>query len=307
MAQNVLQIKAGSLWPTIQRRTQAALRSGKLFPIATEQEFVEDGGVRFLVRVVSSLSRKDAEREKHNTATRRVQTKSNPFLPYEQELFVSDISDTHIALLNKFNVIDHHLLIVTCDFVDQEALLSERDFEALWACLMEYESLGFYNGGTVAGASQSHKHLQLVPLPLADRGPAVPIDPLLDAARCNGVFGVLPELPFVHSFTRLDPSRIERLSDAVQLVYERYRAMLKAVGLEAIQRGGGFVQSGPYNLLVTRRWMLLVPRSRELFDGISINALGFAGSLFVRNTEQLQSIKQRGPMRILKHVSIARN
>ncbi|NIO40609.1 MAG: phosphorylase, partial [Burkholderiales bacterium] len=37
----------------------------------------------------------------------------NPFLPYGKDLFVSDISETHLALLNKFNVIDYHLLIVT--------------------------------------------------------------------------------------------------------------------------------------------------------------------------------------------------
>ena len=50
----------------------------------------------------------------------------NPFLPYDPDLVVADISDTHVALLNKFNVIDHHLLIVTRCF---KWLCRNKDFQ----------------------------------------------------------------------------------------------------------------------------------------------------------------------------------
>ena len=40
------------------------------------------------------------------------------------------------------------------------------DFDALARGLAAIDGLAFYNGGTVAGASQPHKHLQLVPVPL---------------------------------------------------------------------------------------------------------------------------------------------
>jgi ATP adenylyltransferase len=59
----------------------------------------------------------------------------------------------------------------------------------------------------------------------------------------------------------------------------------------------------PYNLLVTRRWMLAVPRSRERFDSISVNALGFAGSLFVRDAAEMQRLREARPMRVLKEVA----
>ena len=59
----------------------------------------------------------------------------------------------------------------------------------------------------------------------------------------------------------------------------------------------------PYNLLVTRDWMLLVPRSKEHFDTISVNALGFAGSLLVRNETELETVRERGPFEVLRHVS----
>ncbi len=61
--------------------------------------------------------------------------------------------------------------------------------------------------------------------------------------------------------------------------------------------------SAPYNLLITRRWMLLVPRTREFFAGISVNALGFAGSLFVRDKKQLAAAISHGPLRVLREVS----
>jgi ATP adenylyltransferase/5',5'''-P-1,P-4-tetraphosphate phosphorylase II len=35
----------------------------------------------------------------------------NPFLPYEEELHVRALPPHHELLLNKFNVVDHHLLV----------------------------------------------------------------------------------------------------------------------------------------------------------------------------------------------------
>jgi ATP adenylyltransferase len=207
-------------------------------------------------------------------------------LPYDEELFVADVSATHVGLLNKFNVIDHHLLIVTREFVDQEAWLDEPDFEALWICMDEFPALGFYNAGTVAGASQPHKHLQLVPLPLAPSGPPVPIQPLLDGT---------PRLPFDHAFSPLDPARLRSPREAAAYTLDLYRGLLHEVRLDATP--------GPYNLLVTREWMLLVPREEELFDGVSVNALGFAGALLVRDRPQLERLKEIGPLRVLTHVA----
>lgn len=63
-------------------------------------------------------------------------------------------------------------------------------------------------------------------------------------------------------------------------------------------------QTGPYNLLATREWMLLVPRSTECFHGISVNALGFAGALLVRDAEQLALLERHGPMTALRAVAV---
>ncbi|MFP4904878.1 ATP adenylyltransferase family protein, partial [Paraburkholderia sp. BR14261] len=231
--------------------------------------------------------------------------------PYESDLFVGDLSPTHIALLNKFNVIDRHLLIVTRRYEPQDALLDAADFTALIAVLREIDGLGFYNGGAVAGASQPHKHLQMVPLPLAGDGPhAAPLEALLGGAQAvHGArpIAIVPGLAFRHAFARLDlgPS-IGTAEDAAQVALGCYRALLDAAGVPAIDVGGVAHQGAPYNLLVTRRWMLVVPRTTECVEGISVNSLGFAGSFFVRNAAQLQTLAQLGPMTALERVSVAR-
>ena len=50
--------------------------------------------------------------------------------------------------------------------------------------------------------------------------------------------------------------------------------------------------------------MLVVPRSRERFESISVNALGFAGSLFLRSQEELDRVRATGPMQVLRAVAM---
>lgn len=266
-------------------------------PIETDAETVEDAGVRFVVRCLSSLARKEEERWRRERDARGGRSR-DPFFPPEPDLLVGEISDTHLAVLNKFNVIGHHLLLVTRRYADQETLLDDTDFEALAACLRDIDGLGFYNGGTIAGASQAHKHLQFAPLPLAPEDP-VPVAVLFGQALERPGIRQVPGLPFPHALTRLEP----HLLGAPERLGERYRELLAAMGVNAIGKGAQARQSAPYNLLVSRLWMLAVPRVRECFDSVSINALGFAGSLFVRDAEQLAAVKRAGPMTVLKHVA----
>ncbi|QIE26391.1 ATP adenylyltransferase (plasmid) [Caballeronia sp. SBC1] len=301
-----LRLQPGTLWPAILRQTEHALRCGALRPIETIQTLLEERGVRFLVRQVASLARKEETRQ-----ARKVEAGAcsavNPFLPYDSDLFVADISDTHVALLNKFNVIDHHLLIVTRCFKPQEALLEFADFVALASCMAEFDGLAFYNGGAESGASQRHKHLQIVPLPLGESGPPLPIESVLRPGGVEGpigTVGTIPGLPFLHAFARLELAPAAS-RHAAHTAFDCYHALLEATGLRAIEVNGELHQSAPYNLLVTRRWMLLVPRYSECVEGISVNALGFAGSLFVRDAAQMEVIKSLGPMSVLQRVAVA--
>ena len=299
-------LEKGTLWQKVVSRTVHALSEGVLMPIPTDYEFIEDGGIRFLVRMLLNLDRKEEARDRQERESSLTGGKINPFLPYDKDLFVADISDTHIALLNKFNVVEHHLLIVTRQFEDQEMLLTLTDLEALLKCLAEYEGLGFYNGGRDAGASQEHKHLQVVPLPLCSGCNDIPINPLLEDVKIEGGLGIVRAFPFLHVFAKLHGDVAWSSAESVMKTFNIYRMMLRRVGMRAPQREGLAKQSGPYCLLITREWILLEPRSREFFDSISINSLGFAGALLVRNHDQLRMLKKAGPMTVLKNVALPR-
>jgi len=259
---------------TLRRRleevSRQALLSGALEPIATRSTFLEDGGVRFVVRIVERIERKKASQEAQEKSGR------NPFLPYEEKLFVADVSPTHVALLNKFNVMENHLVVVTRAFEEQESLLSPEDFEATRLVLEEFDSLFFYNSGPAAGASQRHKHLQFVPVPIGEGPERCPIERLLASGR-----GVIP---FSCRFEASAPTR------------ERY--------LEALAAYGRRNDPGAYNLVATRDWMLFVPRRQGSFESISVNGLGFAGAFLAKDVEELARLKDVGPMTVLREVSL---
>ncbi|MGK7875128.1 MAG: phosphorylase [Xenococcaceae cyanobacterium] len=302
IAQLTLALEPGTLWARVMERTDHALRCGALQSIPTEYEFVEQGGISFLVRILSNLARKDEAKKKQDKENATSPKEFNPFLPYDEDLFVADISDTHLCLLNKFNVVDHHLIIVTRTFEEQETWLTLRDFEAMWACLAEFEGLAFYNAGKTAGASQRHKHLQIIPLSLAPRGPKIPIEPVLPSVRFQGSVGTIPSFPFMHAIAQLDPCWAKSPLEAAKATLKCYRTLLRAVDLP-YARVSGNKQSGAYNLLATRQWMLIVPRSQACFQSISVNSLGFAGALLVGNEQQMKILKDHGPMTVLRSVA----
>ena len=297
-------LEPGALHASISQQTQHALQCGALQTIATEHEFVEHEGVHFLVRILANLVRKEQAKQEQNQKRAFANKDFNPFLPYEDDLFVMDLSETHFCLLNKFNVVDHHILMVTRAFEEQDTWLTLKDFEALWLCLSGVDGMAFYNGGKIAGASQRHKHLQLIPLPMTSAGARIPIEPLIDSAQFHDLVGAIPDLPFAHAIARLDVLWPTSPLQAAEEMLEIYRALLQALGLHDPSNRYEGKQSHAYNLIVTRQWMLIVPRSQESFQAISVNSLGFAGSLLVRNSEQMQLLKNIGPMNLLKSVSL---
>lgn len=266
----------------VQNAMRRALADGALQPIETRTFLLDSGGVRFVLRTVSSLARKDE--------ARHVVAVGDPLGDYEPSLFVGDVTPSHYILLNKFQLLTGHVLLVTRRFERQERLLTVEDFAALITCLSEVDGLAFYNGGVEAGASQRHKHLQLVPLPLARES--------ADEVPMERVLGSDSRLPFSHAFARLAPR-----TTAPEL-HALYRELLHRCGISAVAAPEGEVQSTPYNLLVRRGWMLVVPRSRACFESISVNALGFAGSLFLRSQEELDRVHAIGPMQVLRTVAM---
>ncbi|MEM1310568.1 MAG: phosphorylase [Cyanobacteria bacterium P01_D01_bin.71] len=288
------------LWPLIEQTTRQALASGALHPIATQACTVPDSGIRFLVRVVDSLARKE---QAQKTRRNRLQQKpDNPFLPYEEALFVAHLSPSHVCLLNKFNVVEHHLLIITGEYAAQQDWLMPADFTAFARCAQQINGFGFYNSGPVAGASQHHKHLQLVPLTTSAGTITVPLDAAVhDHADAIAASQMIPTLPFQHRVQPLTLVWAEHSCEEIgTALHNTYRQLMQAAGipLETPQ------PHEPYNLLMTREWMMVVRRSQASYQNIGVNSLGYAGWLLVKTAAELEKLRQLGPLNLLAQVGL---
>lgn len=260
-----------TLLDTARQVAERARTSGDLLSLPTRTLSVEQDDVRYLLRIAENLNAKERVKPARPADF-------NPFLPYEPALHVADLGPDHVCILNKFNLVDDHLLIITRAFEPQESLLTEADFAALLLAMREFDGLAFYNSGKLAGASQPHKHLQLVPRKLAPGWPDLPLDPRVHA------------LPFRHHWQPLPVFEASHWHAA-------YLAALEALGWSAEQ---------PYNLLLTRDGLLLVPRTAEKWERISVNSLAFAGSFFVKSADQAEQLIAAGLMRVLQAVTLPR-
>jgi ATP adenylyltransferase len=227
---------------------------------------------------------------------------ANPFLPFDPALHVADLGAAHVLLLNRYPVLRDHALVITRRFAEQGDPIEPADLASVWSLLGEIGGVAFYNAGAAAGASQRHRHFQWVPTPLSRAG-TTPMDPLLEEARFDAALGRVPGLPCLHGLARLASCQRVSSGSAALALHGMVREMARAFGCDRPGR--------PYNLLLTRDWLLFVPRSREDWQGISLNALAFAGAILVRGSEnvrgseKLERLRAAGPMAALRHVGVA--
>ncbi|MCB1954920.1 MAG: phosphorylase [Rhodocyclaceae bacterium] len=262
----------------------AALRrasaSGALQAIRTSLDWVDEAGFRFPVRWVDALERKRKSGPPGPA--------SNPFLPWDPELEVAPAGPDHVVLLNKFPVMDRHLLVITRGFVSQDAPLGPSDFRAIAPLLAESGGLAFYNGGRTAGASQPHRHLQWIP---SDDVTRLPL--LAEYEQCaHAAMASSPRLPFCHRIANC--GGLASADAMAQRFHASYLELCEQLGI----LGAGALPAA-YNLLFTSDAMIVVPRARECVEEISLNALGFAGSLFVPRPEMIDRVRRRGPLALL--------
>jgi len=281
---------------SVREKAARARRTGSLQPLTTHVENVSEQDLAFVVRVIDRTAgpRPGAGDDVGASAG------EDPFRPpYEPDLYVGEITPTHVGLLNKYPVLDDHLLLVTRSYEAQTAPLTHSDCAALLTALAACDGLVFYNGGATAGASQGHRHLQLVPLPL---GPppaeALPLAPWLAAAEPADSVRRSPRLPFVHAISAMDPAWLTDPARAAGALLAASHRLWQACGFG--EDAPDFV---PFNLLATRRWLWLVPRRHASAHGLGVNALGYAGALLAPDAAGLRWLRQNGPLRLLADVA----
>ena len=83
--------------------------------------------------------------------------------PFEPGLFISELSDTHNLLFNKFMICKMHTLVTTKEMERQDAPLTLNDFRAMLLAMHSQEAFVFFNRGFLSGMSILHKHFQVIP------------------------------------------------------------------------------------------------------------------------------------------------
>ncbi len=278
----------GKLRERIDRTTSSALKKKSLVPLSVSTYPHPSRMARIHLlkkRPPKNFHPPQREQEKTNSP-------KNPFLPADPNLIVADISPTHLIVLNKFPITLGHILIITREFSHQQEPLGREDFRAAAEILREIDGMGFYNGGPDAGASQPHRHFQMIPRPPGDF-------PLYGKLRARLNSEGAEELPFSHA---IFPVNSEKLGDGGEgdNLYNNYLEALEKLNLRS--ENSKFLK--PYNIILTRELFFIVPRKTEHYATISINSLGFVGDFLCQTEEELQLLIQKEPLEILKAVGL---
>lgn len=251
-----------SFWQRVQAVSDAAKASNHLVVIDNEIIELGTGRNRFILRYAPHLKQKFSAPTSASPA--------NPFLTPEDALIVEERGDYRI-ILNKYPAISNHALLTTKHFVEQTHQLRIEDFQAVAEILSETDALIFYNGGQVAGASQRHRHFQIVPRGLGTE--EMPLDTWLSSLGSHEAL-----FNFRHRFQLLPNYAAETLLDSWMKLEFSWQ---------------------PYNLLMTREWILVVPRSCAVVEGVALNSLAFAGAVLATSEAQMDTIKRAGIFSLL--------
>lgn len=272
-------MRAERYWRQASQVSLEALRCGALLPLATE-EIIDPRLAPFRLRTLHGLPPRHL---------RECGPRPNPFLPWERLLQVDQLESGHVVLLNKYPVQSCHLLLISGEWQPQQGWLEGQDWQAVARVAADTGGLWFFNSSALAGASQPHRHLQL--LPRQEDEPSCPLAELIaqqlrqEQAPWPWAYRISP---------RQDPLGGTDLA-------ELYASHCRDLGLG--QPGLHDQPLHPYNLIFDDSWFLTVRRLREHCAGFSVNGLGFAGYLLGTHRSDLNWLQQKGPWALLAAVA----
>jgi ATP adenylyltransferase len=267
------------------RRSQEALENGALRPLSTDIEtWAGSGDGGFEIRHLVGAPPRHL---------RAAGPKPNPFRPWDQRLELTRVGREHVLILNKYPVQLGHMLLISQSWQPQMGWLSLVDWTAVCQVNQDTGGLWFFNSGPHAGASQPHRHLQLLPRKQGDR--LCPRDAwfqqhLLDATSSRPM----------DSLERSISIKPLPLTWSGSVLLEVYLDLCQHSGLGSPQRNEKPL--APYNLLISAGWMALIKRSCDEVHGYSVNALGFAGYLLSTERSNRTWLEAHGPEALLKKV-----
>ncbi|CAK7207612.1 bifunctional AP-4-A phosphorylase/ADP sulfurylase [Sporothrix eucalyptigena] len=291
-----------------------AKTAGDLSFFPTQVALLRVHGVPFQLRFAPALAKKPKAAKPAGDKDKSAQPPT-PFNPFEDPppglMVIPDVcGGTHRLVLNKFAISQDHSILATTTFRPQAHVLEATDLAAAYTCIEAYADAGeelfvFFNSGSHSGASQPHRHLQLLPVAkmregLEDGGSGwdVLVDRLIE--------GKSGEVPFYVAAARLSPGSTPSSLHTTYLdLYRQARAA--AQGTSAViatgdvdttaEESGDVPASISYNLALTKETMAIIPRTAEgasvTSDGgsLSLNGTVLAGTALVKNEAEWDALK----------------
>ncbi|KAI7760317.1 hypothetical protein LZL87_008407 [Fusarium oxysporum] len=313
-------IKAPSHLPELVKSTFTKARSeGDLHYFPTQVAILNVDSIPFQLRFSPSLANKPKPPPKDLTKPQK------PFDPFENPLpalKVTDLGPSHYLVLNKFAVVPEHFIVATTEFKPQTHVLEESDLEATLACIEAYETtrrteaeqghrdgtlgggdglFAFFNCGDHSGASQPHRHIQLLPIARMKDGfeADTPWTVLADQLKTK----IAPFATFAEDI-KLGMSGADLHSTYLRL----YRKACRAVAVytkdplyteEAPAEGPTRIS---YNMAMTKDTLVVCPRLAEgvklqsqdgdVLGTVALNGTLLAGTALVKNELEWEALKK---------------
>ena len=268
-------------WEKALQKTEISINSKSLFPLMTT-DITRNlyKGNDFVIREL------DISKFKKNTL---IGPKINPFKPWDKILEIDSIGTDHQLILNKYPVQLGHILLITNEWKEQNGWIELKDWEAIKKVNKDTTGLWFFNSGPLAGASQPHRHFQLLRRNSSE----------LSCPREKWILNFNNENYKNEKFTKNIIIRRFAKSIEEENIYQIYKDLSYKLGLGEPKKDKK--PKFPYNLIFTDRWIALIKRKTDNLYGISVNALGFAGYILVTEKSNIKYLKKYGPEKLLEN------
>ena len=277
-------MKSESIWSKALEISREAVNCGAVIPLNTIKYKSSDEYCDFELRFLKSPIPK---------FLKEYGPKPNPFIPWDSRLQIQTINNKHTLILNKYPVQIGHILLITNSWKPQNGWLNEDDFEAIINVDNDTTGLWFFNSSKESGASQPHRHFQLLPRHINEI-----ICPRYEwfCSLLNNKIDTNSEISHCISIRPRNKNKNTSSND----LFNSYKSMVNEMNIGEINLINKPLK--PYNLLITSEWIALITRKTDRSNGFSINALGFAGYFLGTKRSDVDTLIKFGPEKILKDV-----
>ena len=279
-----------SLWKRALHVSKTAIASKDLIPLETSTEFINCS-----YKEVYQLRHFHGETPKQ---TNELGPRINPFRPWNKNLEIKSINKNYVLILNKYPVQLGHMLLISKSWQPQIDWFSIKEWEAVTNVDKNTSGLWFYNSGKNAGASQPHRHIQLLPRHHSEQ--TCPREKLFcKLIQDNG------NILYKNYNKTYTISKLHNKNFDSEELHNTYKKLCKNSGLGIYKEN--IYPKYDYNLLFTRNWMVMIVRKVDTVHGFDINALGFAGYILATSNSDLKWLSIYGIDKLLSEVTIAKN